>query len=103
MLVEIRRDGGRNEGAKKVFRLDFDFVVGGRLRMLRRFFSKSVQTTTRMIATTVPPRIWNPIGPPVHRGLEKLDKSLFSLEIPLLAARVPTGAVTTFAKVTAKA
>ena len=55
-----------------------------------------------MTATTVSPRLYVPLDPPVHRGLAKLDKSLFSLEIPVLAARLPAAATTVFTKTTAK-
>jgi len=34
--------------------------------------------------------------PPIHRGLTELDRDLFRLEVPLLAARVPAALTTTY-------
>lgn len=70
--------------------------------MLYRFTTKSIQTLFRNMSTSSRTVPYGTVSPPVHRGLAVLDKSLFSIELPVLAARVLAPETTQFARVKAK-
>ncbi|ORY72763.1 Met-10+ like-protein-domain-containing protein, partial [Leucosporidium creatinivorum] len=61
--------------------------------MLSRFCFKSFHSTAKMTARHTPSIN---LQPPVHRGLTELDRSLFSVEVPVLAARVPAALAAEF-------
>jgi len=61
--------------------------------MLSRFCFKSFHCTAKMTARHTPSIN---LQPPVHRGLTELDRSLFTVEVAVLAARVPAALAADF-------
>lgn len=55
-----------------------------------------------MISTEAPALSYTSLSPPLHRGLAVLDRSLFTIELPVLAARVLAPETTKFARTQAK-
>lgn len=64
--------------------------------MLRRSLAKLSQFLPAMSGPSSAKRPQPVVQPPVHRGLAVIDRSLFSLSVPLLAARVPTALTTQY-------
>ena len=64
--------------------------------MLRRTASPQLHRIARMSTTAVGKLSQPVLSPPVQRGLAVLDRSLFSLDVPLLAAVVPTAQTTQY-------
>lgn len=64
--------------------------------MLHRLYSQQLNFIARM-STVASGKLPQPVlSPPVHRGLAVLDRSLFSLDVPLVAARVPIAQTTQY-------